>query len=733
MKNSHRSQINFFLFFFISLTLIFLPSCKKEKTVEEKISPNSLSFVYNTGFFHPPAKLPKYFFQKGWLIGPDNSFLLIHKKGMIRFQVLKKEDLNLKFLIRKGKRLKKNSYITLLLNNKKIKKIKVPDKFHQLIIPVTKDLEVEGNNYFVVNVLNDKEFQGKESSEDFTPACYLVIKNIAIFKKNNIVPKDAIVSTRSQKIRQYKNSKVYFYFSGGENIRELYLHFYSAGDYSSLNIYYESSSHVKKILKENVKIKRGKNEIRLKLPKLRKGIYRIIVEGSIKAPLIWNNIKIVRKIKREKADDIKHFFKGKPDVYYIVLDALRFDTIKKRVDKKTLTPAINRFAENAFNFQNFYANAPYTRASVSTLFTGLLPETHGVREKNSQFPDNLLSIQKVFKDNGYYTATLYGTHVLSANNLIEGFDEKVNVREFEEIKSTDNTSWMNKRILKNSLRRLSGKKPKFVYIHLLPPHEPYNPPMMFRKIFIDTSDYYQKEIVNLIENINLYENISPRFRKYLYRAYLNNVYYSDFLVQYILRTLKVLGEYDSSIIIITADHGEAFFEHHKVGHNKTNYEEMSHIPFIVKLPYQKKAKKIYVKKSLVDFFPTIIELLNLKVSKNIMIQGKSFAKCFYNQKCNDDLFIYSRTDSENLNNSIIWKNYKYINDFGYDELYNLKKDPHERNNIANEHPFLTGFLRQKCLNQVYKNISLRKKLKVSIVKKKFSKEDIEKLKSLGYL
>ncbi len=732
MKSSNRFQIKFFLFFLIFLTLIFLSSCKNEKAIEEEIAPNSLSFVYDTGFFHPPAKLPKYFFQKGWLINPDNSFSLIHKKGMIRFQILKKEDLNLKFLIRKGKRLK-NSIISLQINNRKIKEIEVSDEFREMIIPVKKDLEVEGNNYLIIEVLDNKKFQSKENSEKFTPECYLHIKNISILKKDNKIPKDAIVSIKNQKIRQYKNSKVYFYFLGEENIREIIFYFYSKGDNSSLNIYYETSSHFKKNLKKNIIIKRGKNEIRLKLPKLKKGIYRITVEGSIKSPIVWESIKITRKIKRETDKKINHVFEGKPSVYYIVLDALRFDTIKNKVDKKTLTPAINRFAENAFNFQNFYANAPYTRASVSTLFTGLLPETHGVREKNSQFPKNLLSIQNVFKKNGYYTATLYGTHVLPANNLINGFDEKVNVREFEKIKSTDNTSWMNKRILKASLRKLSKKNPKFVYIHLLPPHEPYNPPMVFRKIFIDTSDYYQKEIVSLIENINLYENISPNFRNYLYRAYLNNVYYSDFLVQYILRTLKSLGEYDSSIIIITADHGEAFFEHYKIGHNSTNYEEMSHIPFIVKLPYQKKAKNIYVKKSLVDFFPTIVELLNLKVSKNIMIQGKSFVKCFYNQKCNDDSFVYSRTDSENLNNSLIWKHYKYINDFGYDELYDLKKDPFERNNIANEHPFLTGFLRQKCINQVYKNISLRKKLKISIIKKKFSKGDIEKLKSLGYL
>ena len=100
------------------------------------------------------------------------------------------------------------------------------------------------------------------------------------------------------------------------------------------------------------------------------------------------------------------------------------------------------------------------------------------------------------------------------------------------------------------------------------------------------------------------------------------------------------------------------------------------------------------------------------------------------ENCN---FLYSRATSEKHNISLVYREYKYINYFGREELYNIKEDPHEKINLIEIEVFMAGFLRQQAFAQMSKNIKMRNKYKIIKKEDKNKKRFNKELKTLGYL
>jgi arylsulfatase A-like enzyme len=92
-----------------------------------------------------------------------------------------------------------------------------------------------------------------------------------------------------------------------------------------------------------------------------------------------------------------------------------------------------------------------------------------------------------------------------------------------------------------------------------------------------------------------------------------------------LALLRFLGRYESSVVILTADHGEEFAEHRGFGHTRTLYEELLHVPLLVKLPHGAHAgRRVRERVSLTDVVPTILELAGLRAEEGAL-DGRSIA------------------------------------------------------------------------------------------------------------
>jgi|GEM_PF-1585024 len=425
-----------------------------------------------------------------------------------------------------------------------------------------------------------------------------------------------------------------------------------------------------------------------------------------------------------------------PHVFIIVIDAARYDSVNRVVDGKLTTPRIREFSEISCNYSRFYANAPYTIASVATLLSGFLPEVHTIRDMDLKLPERCKTMPDYFEEIGYRTTGITSNVPLFRTNLLRDFEKVVICRAFGEPRY-QNYSFVDLKIVNKTIRETPFDTPQLFYIHLLPPHTPYNPPRTAFDRFVQYPNglfktYRNKVMRELYRRAEQHNIFDPDFNDFLYQAYLNNLYYADFLVGLLLETLREKGIFDDSLIIVTSDHGEAFFEHRKYTHNSTSYNEMIHIPFIMKLPGQRSGRTIHSTHSLVDLLPTLGQLLGLKGNRRW--QGHPFPPAGNGGSGSDPFPLYSRANGPEYNLSLIMGAYKYLYYSGREELYHLDEDPGEKNCILKDRPYLAAFLREEAFRQLIRNLQLRKELKITELKEgKDPQEVIRELETLGYL
>jgi len=419
-----------------------------------------------------------------------------------------------------------------------------------------------------------------------------------------------------------------------------------------------------------------------------------------------------------------------PPVFIILIDAARYDMINRLFDRQQTTPHIRDFSRQAVSFTRFYANAPYTIASVATLLSGLLPETHGVRKMEHRLPEAVTTLPGILSRAGYHSNALCANVTLFNTNLLRDFQNMVICRPFGE-ERIKNNSYVDIELLKKSIREADFSRPQFFYIHLLPPHEPYNPPEEPFYRFTPNTGYFPHTI-RLIKKAERYNIFNPSFTENLHRMYLNNLLYADHLVGQILHSLKERQIYDQSLVIVTSDHGEAFFEHGKYTHNSTNYDEMIKVPFLLKLPGQQTPQTIETAHSLVDLPASLCRWLGIEGPP---LPGPGIPISLDPDRPDPrPRVMYSRAVGKACNISLVEGPYKYIFFFGREELYHLSRDPAESRNLVRAEPFLALRLKQRLFDILGENLRLKERLGIkTVLRQQTDSSVLKELKALGYL
>jgi arylsulfatase A-like enzyme len=160
---------------------------------------------------------------------------------------------------------------------------------------------------------------------------------------------------------------------------------------------------------------------------------------------------------------------------------------------------------------------------------------------------------------------------------------------------------------------------------------------------------------------------------------------------------------DKTIFVLTSDHGTEFHEHTRFDHGFTLYDELIHVPLVIKLPGQKNGKVITDQVSSLDIMPTLLELLEVKMPEKArgQLRGTSLIPAFKGKPVTKD--VYSETDYRQYTykRSVItkegWK-FIYTLENKSRELYNLKKDPKEQKNLVELEPRLSYELEQKLFS-----------------------------------
>ncbi len=346
-------------------------------------------------------------------------------------------------------------------------------------------------------------------------------------------------------------------------------------------------------------------------------------------------------------------------------------------------------------FDRAYCQAVYTLASTASLMTGLDPYKHQIIFRKSKLPSSTITLAERFQQSGYNTGTFVANgNASSIFGMTQGFSEVGEV--FREPNYTGWGSDITNRFVK-WLEKSKKDRPFFAYLHYREPHAPFNPPENFKNHFTDPNyTGYRDASYEMRRKINMGEvQATKGDRDYIIATYDENLRYGDYEVGRVIKKLKQNKMYENTVIIVTADHGEAFWEHNFQGHNSQLYEESIHIPLVIKFAGQGlRGKRINQPVRTIDIYPTLVDLMQ-------------FSRRFWNVDGHSIIPYLVSSNSPKvpvMTQTIASQAYGYMeNDYKYivhmqsrnEELYNLKSDPMEKFNRIAEDRVQAAYMRSR--------------------------------------
>lgn len=384
----------------------------------------------------------------------------------------------------------------------------------------------------------------------------------------------------------------------------------------------------------------------------------------------------------------------RPNVIVYLVDTLRADHVGV-FGGGELTPNIDDFAEGATVFRNSVAQAPWTKPSVVSIFTGLGPLAHGVQLLNDRLPQEALTVAEMLHASGYRTAGFSTNwHVRGETGLDQGFV-------FFDFKPDEAASdLLNQRVL----RWLDGPRQKetgpfFLYVHALDPHAPYTPPADYRKRYAPD---VRQEAGYDFDLKRVYLARGKQRREYMAemsQLYDGEVAFNDHSFGELLKALRQRGLYDDSLIVFVSDHGEEFDEHGDFGHARNLYNETLNIPLIVKWPGQRRGQVVESVAQHIDLLPTLLRAAGAPMPQGL--PGMDLALVAASE--DDPEALSGRRAFSHLNHrgregvSVVHAGWKLIHPLtrdlaGSPQLHERSRDQRERSNRATELPVRAGFL-----------------------------------------
>ena len=300
-----------------------------------------------------------------------------------------------------------------------------------------------------------------------------------------------------------------------------------------------------------------------------------------------------------------------PNIIILLVDALRKDHMSLYGYPLKTTPEIDRFAQDALVFQDTISQASWTLPSVGSLFSSLYPYLHnaGTEDEQGQLQalnNKIIVLAEIVKEKGYRTAAFTANFFIGKEfQMHRGFDV-LNHR-------LDTCKLSAKELNQAALQWIDAEKnkPFFVYVHYMDVHGPYNPPTPY-DTFIETKAI--KRLTAKHRKALGYLSAGKKKDKSNLNYYINRyngaLIYVDDQIGRLLKDLKKRKLLENSLVIITADHGEAFFEHGFFDHGNNLYNEEINIPLIIKFPDGMRCPDNTQRKvGLIDIVPTIAQIL----------------------------------------------------------------------------------------------------------------------------
>ena len=339
------------------------------------------------------------------------------------------------------------------------------------------------------------------------------------------------------------------------------------------------------------------------------------------------------------------------NVLIVTIDTLRADRVGIYGATQVETPAIDRLAREGAWAPQATVPVPLTRPSHVSLFTGLYPAEHGIRDNISPpLRADVPVLAEILKRQGFATGAFVASVVLDRQaGLARGFDEYADRfgadvdRKGGEAVTAEAVAWLN------------GKDHFLAWVHLYDVHAPYVPPPEYAS-------------------------------RYAGRPYDAEVAWTDALVGRLVDALRASGRLDDTLLIVTSDHGEGLGDHGEQTHGYFVYESTLRVPLVLRGPGVKAGTRLEGVARTIDLLPTILELTASPAPAS-PVTGHSLAAALRGEGRlpDDPAFAESLLPLTHFG----WSDLRVVRDGRWKyilaprpELYDLDRDPGERENLV---------------------------------------------------
>jgi arylsulfatase A-like enzyme len=423
-----------------------------------------------------------------------------------------------------------------------------------------------------------------------------------------------------------------------------------------------------------------------------------------------------------------------PDVLFILLDVARADHLGCYGYERDTSPNLDRLAADSILLENAISSSTFTKTSISTLFTSLNAHHHGVflgtfgKDPNTVESDTL---------GGHFTTLAEAMYGAGRNTVawvqngqlrgFMGFDQGFSLYHDQPgLADAITGGFLDWRA------RWGDHTPYFAYLHYIDLHAPYHPPPPFQGKFgskkgdlsdqMSDASWYDFKVSVAKGAVVLSQEDLDGFES----RYDELIAHLDSWIGRIIDELKASGRYDDTLIVVTSDHGEGFWEHGFISHSTTPYEELVHVPLIMKMPQSAGAgRRIERMVGTIDLMPTLLDFVGAWIPDNL--EGRSFLPLLEGtEEALDPGWLTLEFRSTIAVRTERWKLIRVPG--RPPELYDLDADPAEANNCIDDNPDLAKRLGQA----VRRSLEIRKDAKAA-ERVVLDADTVEALEALGYL
>jgi arylsulfatase A-like enzyme len=437
---------------------------------------------------------------------------------------------------------------------------------------------------------------------------------------------------------------------------------------------------------------------------------------------------------------------GHFNILLITVDTLRADHLSCYGYRNVQTRNMDSLSARGVWFDKALSPSPWTAPSVASIMTSVYPSVHGVR-KGVALDSGFTTLAEILMMEGFRThAIVTNPYAIVTNpylsedmNLNQGFAgyEFLGSNPISKfLLNLDSAEVATEKAIK-WLRNFREER-FFLWLHYNDPHIPYGFPG--GTVLPAYGRDYQGDLGNHFYAVRAIRDgslkLSDKDKRHIQALYDADVLYVDTHLGLLFSEMNRLGIMEKTIIVLTSDHGEEFWDHNGFEHGHSLYGEVIRVPLIMVVPGMDRGpKKISQQVRLIDLAPTILAILGIQEGKTI--QGKSLLPLMMDGK---DVF-----DRTAFSGALLYGNEKkairnenftliYELETGNVELYDIVKDPLEKEDVAlhNQETVdgLLSDLERKLKEDSILSASIPRK---DSLRKIDLKEHENKLRELGYV